>query len=127
MLSFDLAPPTHAHSAAPTPLFPTAVACPANTAGIDVPSGCTAYPGFSGTVTATTDAPYYAVDGTNGGNVVCGEDRLILGEGINSRCIACFNEEVCDAGSCRAGHEGATCGTCSAGYFWCVDSIMRHK
>ena len=68
MLSFDLAPPTHAHSAAPTPLFPTAVACPANTAGTDVPSGCTANAGYVGTVTATTTSPYYTstITGTSG-------------------------------------------------------------
>ena len=49
--------------------LPTGAGCPANTAGIDIPSGCTVNPGASGTVTATTTAPYYAIEGVNGGAV----------------------------------------------------------
>eukprot|EP00047_Mylnosiga_fluctuans_P000317 m.190683 g.190683 ORF g.190683 m.190683 type:complete len:917 (+) comp10045_c0_seq6:513-3263(+) len=33
--------------------------CPANSSGIDVPSGCACLPGFTGSVNATSSPPYY--------------------------------------------------------------------
>ena len=36
-----------------------AVACPANSDGDDVPAGCGCNAGYSGSVTASTDAPFY--------------------------------------------------------------------
>ena len=48
-----------------------AVACPGGTTGINLPSGCTTNAGYSGTVTATTTAPYYAIDNVNGGAPKC--------------------------------------------------------
>ena len=38
----------------------TAVSCPTNSNGADVPSGCTCNAGYNGVVTATTTAPYYS-------------------------------------------------------------------
>ena len=43
----------------PLLLTTTAVSCPTNSNGTDVPSGCTCNAGYNGVVTATTTAPYY--------------------------------------------------------------------
>ena len=55
---------------------PSAVACPDNTAGTNVPAGdCIPYPGYYGTVSATIQDPYFAVDGINGAAMaVCDGD-----------------------------------------------------
>ena len=39
-----------------------AVECPANSGGESIPSGCTANPGYSGTVTPTQISPWYTSD-----------------------------------------------------------------
>ena len=59
----------HLPPSLPISSLPTAAPCPANTAGVDVPSGCVAEAGTSGVVTATTVDPFYAIDGVNGGAV----------------------------------------------------------
>jgi len=37
----------------------SAVACPSNSAGVNVPTGCSCSTGYSGTITASTNSPYY--------------------------------------------------------------------
>ena len=106
-------PPTHAHSASlsprspPQPPLPTAALCPAGTTGVNVISGCTPNPGFQRvTITPTTIAPFYAVNGVNGAAVPCAVGFVLQNnlpmqfyETVPDRCIACFSEEVCDAGT----------------------------
>ena len=64
-------------SATPPNLTTPAVDCPDNTDGTNVPTGdCVPDAGYSGTVGATQDDPFYAVDGTNGANVAGSNDFL---------------------------------------------------
>ena len=49
-----------------------AVTCPANSDGDDVPAGCMCNAGYSGSVTASTDAPFY--EGSCAGTVCLGSE-----------------------------------------------------
>ena len=62
--------PKPGYSAADADGIVTAVPCPTDTTGTDVPTGdCAPDAGHHGVITATTIAPYWATDGVNGANV----------------------------------------------------------
>ena len=78
-------------------------------------------------MTPTTEEPHYAIDGVNGGELTCQAGKVRLDEVDGFRCIDCFNANVCADGACLEGHQGATCGQCEQGWFWCVGAFERHR
>ena len=77
-------------SSLPISSLPTAAPCPANTAGVDVPSGCVAVAGASGNVTATTVDPFYAIDGVNGGTVTPVAGYSLVGGNVTGTSVHRF-------------------------------------
>jgi hypothetical protein len=111
------------------PIVFAAVLCPANSVGTNVPSGCSCNAGFSGSVTATTTAPFFTSSCTGAPGECC----LVLVEcaRVTRQFLFCFVfsnllpseilwAHLFAAVSCPASSNGANVSsgcTCNAG-FW---------